>query len=135
MADSKMSAAKGTACFGTAGWHSQVCFVLCMMEFEGKYAEQSPGCSLCLVLHLYTLKSSVFLTCVRGIPAPQSAQPWCGNVLLDQLSRGCSSFSSACIGCFVSRCIAEESPGSTDFYRAVSARQGRQTERHIVLKS
>ena len=46
-----------------------------------------------------------------------------------------SSVSSACIGCFVSRCIVEESSGSTDFYPAVSARQGRQTDRHIVLKS
>ena len=34
--DAKLSAAKGAACFGTAGWHSQVCVMLCMMEFEAK---------------------------------------------------------------------------------------------------
>jgi hypothetical protein len=59
----KMVAAKGAACFGTAGWHSQVCVILCMMEFEGKYAQQPAAC----VYSVYqeSLKSSVFFTCVH----------------------------------------------------------------------
>ncbi len=56
----KMVAAKGAACFGTAGWHSQVCVMLCMMEFEGKKAQQPVAC-----VYAESLKSSLFLTCVH----------------------------------------------------------------------
>ncbi len=105
----KASAAKGAACFGTAGWHSQVSVISIVHDVI-----RSKICTT-------ALKSSVLFTCVRG------------NVLLDRLSHGCSSLSRTCFGCFVSHCIAEESPGSTDLYPAVSAKAGETgREKHCV---
>ena len=71
MADSKMSAAQGVACFGTAGLHSKVFIVLCMMEFEGKFEENTVDTSYCLCF----LKSSVFLTWVLKCPWLRAAGP------------------------------------------------------------
>jgi hypothetical protein len=123
-ADAKLSAAaiaaKGEACFGTAGLQSQVCVISIVHDgIRRKICTTARA-----VAFVYCCNAAfVFFEIIR-VP----------HVLLDQLWHGCSSLSSACFGCFVSRCIAEESSG---VYPAVSVRKagaGRQTERHILLE-
>jgi hypothetical protein len=82
MADSKMSAAKGVACFGTAGLHSKVCIVLCMMEFEGNFEENTvdTSYSLCIKKYECGIAAFVFFEIVRvphvGVEVSLAACCW-----------------------------------------------------------